>query len=75
MSGTGLMVVAAVGKDSYYGKLKIRIQAEQDETPLQIKLTILAEQVGQVGMWSAAATFLAMFIHYIYDCFTEGSFV
>jgi P-type Ca2+ transporter type 2C len=75
MSGTGLMVVAAVGKNSYYGKLKIRIQAEQDETPLQIKLTVLAEQVGQVGMFSAAATFLAMFIHYIYDCFAEGSFV
>lgn len=30
MSGTGLMVVAAVGKNSYYGKLKIRVQAEQD---------------------------------------------
>ena len=75
MSGTGLMVVAAVGKNSYYGKLKLKIQQDQDETPLQIKLSILAEQVGQVGMFSAAATFLAMFIHYIYDCFAEGSFV
>ena len=75
MSGTGLMVVAAVGKNSFYGKLKMRIQQDQDETPLQIKLSILAEQVGQVGMVSAAATFLAMFIHYIYDCFAEGSFV
>lgn len=26
-------------------------------------------------MVSAAATFIAMFIHYIYDCFQEGSFV
>ena len=69
------MVVAAVGKNSYYGKLKLKIQQDQDETPLQIKLSILAEQVGQVGMFSAAATFLAMFIHYIYDCFAEGSFV
>ena len=75
MTGTGLMVVCAVGKDSYYGKLKIRIQAEQDETPLQIKLTVLAEQVGQVGMVSAAATFIAMFVHYLYDCFAEGNFV
>ena len=75
MSGTGLMVVAAVGRNSYYGKLKLRIQADQDETPLQIKLSILAEQVGQVGMFSAAATFIAMFVHYIYDCFAEGSFV
>ena len=75
MSGTGLMVVCAVGRNSYYGKLKEKIQQDQDETPLQIKLSILAEQVGQVGMFSAAATFLAMFVHYIYDCFAEGNFV
>jgi Ca2+ transporting ATPase len=75
MSGTGLMVVAAVGKNSYYGKLKMKIQQDQDETPLQIKLTDLADKVGHVGMFAAAATFLAMFIHYIYDCFADGSFV
>lgn len=75
MSGTGLMVVAAVGKSSYYGKLKIKIQQDQDETPLQIKLTDLADQVGKVGMFAATATFLAMFLHYIYDCFVEGDFL
>ena len=75
MSGTGLMLVTAVGRNSYYGKLKLKIQADQDETPLQIKLTDLADKVGQVGMFSAAATFLAMFVHLIYDCFMEGNFV
>lgn len=75
MSGTGLMVVVAVGRNSYYGKLKLKIQQDQDETPLQIKLTDLAEQVGNVGMVSAAATFIAMFVHYIYDCFQEENFV
>lgn len=75
MSGSGLMVVAAVGRNSYYGKLKEKIQKPQDDTPLQIKLTDLADKVGQVGMISAALTFGAMFIHYIYDCFMEGSFV
>ena len=69
MEGTGLMVVAAVGKYSYYGKLKMKIQHADDTTPLQEKLTVLANQVGDVGMYSAGATFLAMFIHYIYDCF------
>lgn len=69
------MVVAAVGRSSYYGKLKLKIQADQDETPLQIKLSDLADKVGQVGMFSAAATFLAMFLHYIYDCLVEGNFV
>ena len=75
MSGTGLLVVAAVGKSSYYGKLKLKIQQADDETPLQQKLTILAVQVGKVGMFSASATFAAMFLHYIYDCFMEESFV
>ena len=69
------MIVAAVGKNSYYGKLKLKIQQDEDETPLQQKLTILADQVGKVGMISAAATFTAMLFNYIYDCFMEESFV
>lgn len=69
------MVVAAVGKNSYYGKLKMKIQQDNDDTPLQQKLTILADQVGKVGMVSAAATFAAMFFHYLYDCFMEEDFV
>lgn len=75
MSGTGLLVVAAVGRNSYYGKLKMKIQQDDDDTPLQQKLTILADQVGKVGMMSATATFAAMFLHYIYDCLMEESFV
>lgn len=69
------MIVAAVGKNSYYGKLKLKIQQDEDETPLQQKLTILADQVGKVGMVSAAATFIAMLLHYVYDCFMEESFI
>ena len=69
MEGTGLIVVAAVGENSYYGKLKKKIQHADDKTPLQEKLEVLANQVGDVGMYSAAATFIAMFVHYIYDCF------
>jgi magnesium-transporting ATPase (P-type) len=30
MSGTGLMLVVAVGKNSNYGKLKMKIQQDQD---------------------------------------------
>jgi Ca2+ transporting ATPase len=74
MEGTGTMIVAAVGKNSYYGKLKLKIQQDEDETPLQQKLTILADQVGKVGMVSAAATFTAMLLHYIYDCSMEQNF-
>lgn len=75
MSGTGIILVAAVGKNSYYGKLKMKIQGNDDDTPLQQKLTILADQVGKVGMVSAGATFTAMFVHLIYDCFMTESFI
>jgi hypothetical protein len=30
MEGTGTMVVCAVGKNSYYGKLKVKIQQDED---------------------------------------------
>ena len=74
MEGTGLMLVAAVGKNSYYGKLKMKIQEADDTTPLQEKLTVLADQVGVVGMYSAAATFTAMLVHYMYDCAQTDDF-
>ncbi len=35
MEGTGMMIVAAVGRNSYYGKLKMKIQSADDTTPLQ----------------------------------------
>jgi magnesium-transporting ATPase (P-type) len=35
MEGTGWMVVLAVGRNSYYGKIKMKIQQDQDDTPLQ----------------------------------------
>lgn len=68
MEGTGRMVVLAVGRNSYYGKIKLKIQQDQDDTPLQEKLSTLAEEIGNVGLVSAICTFSAMFLHYIYDC-------
>jgi hypothetical protein len=35
MEGSGLMVVVGVGKNSYYGKLKMKIQDADDPTPRQ----------------------------------------
>lgn len=68
MEGTGELIVLAVGKNSQYGKLKMKIQQDQDDTPLQEKLSTLADQIGNVGLMSAICTFAAMLLHYIYDC-------
>ena len=75
MEGTGSMLVLAVGKQSQYGKLKLKIQAGDDETPLQQKLSILASQVGKVGVTASALTFAVMMIHFFIDCFLTGNFM
>lgn len=72
LEGTGTMLVLATGKNSQFGKLKSVLQTEEDDTPLQQKLTILAEQIGHVGMVAAAATFICMFGHIIYGAYASG---
>lgn len=42
VNGTGTILVLAVGRNSFSGKLKLKIQKDQDETPLQAKLSVLA---------------------------------
>ena len=72
--GNGVLLVLAVGKGSFAGKIKMKIQKDQDDTPLQIKLTALAEQVGNVGMFAAIATFSAMLMHHLFSCLTSHNF-
>jgi Ca2+ transporting ATPase len=38
-------------------------------------LSVLAEQIGYVGMVSAALTFIAMLMHILYGAFASGNFV
>jgi Ca2+ transporting ATPase len=66
------MLVLATGTNSQYGKLKVTLQKEAEETPLQIKLTILAEQIGHVGMVAAGATFICMLGHILYGAYATG---
>lgn len=66
LEGTGKMVVLAIGENSQYGILKKKIEASDDETPLQLKLSALAEKIGQVGIIAAILTFICMVAHIIY---------
>ena len=75
MEGTGLFVVAAVGRNSYYGKLQEKLLiTDNDTTPLQEKLTELAYQIGTFVIYVTFVTFVAMLAHKIYDCTNEESF-
>jgi len=56
-SGTGLMLVVAVGDNSYQGKALLQLQEKPQDTPLQKKLTILGDQIGKFGGGTALAIF------------------
>jgi Ca2+-transporting ATPase len=38
LQGTGTMVVLAVGTNSQYGRIQMKLSMPEDETPLQQKL-------------------------------------
>jgi Ca2+-transporting ATPase len=60
VAGSARFVAIAVGKNSQWGIIKSRLEKEQEETPLQEKLDVMAAMIGNVGIGAAAATFIAM---------------
>jgi len=61
VSGMGTILIVAVGKDTLTGKIKEELmEKEEEETPLQIKLNIMAELIGYVGMSAAVLTLFAI---------------
>lgn len=59
-AGMGHFVAIAVGRDSQWGIIKVALEKEDEQTPLQDKLDIMANQIGNVGIAAAIATFIAM---------------
>ena len=65
-SGSGIMVVIAVGPNSQSGKILTMIEAnkQNDEgTPLQQKLTYIADFVGYCGLGASVLTMIGMSIN------------
>jgi Ca2+ transporting ATPase len=65
--GTGDVLVLAVGINSQYGRIQSKLSLPDDETPLQQKLEMLANNIGKVGVVSAILTFSAMMVHLAID--------
>jgi len=59
VSGTGLMRVEAVGFNTMYGKLASELKTKKSETPLKLRLTVLANQLSKVGYFLAILVALA----------------
>lgn len=54
LTGEGKMVIMVVGDSSSVGKIKALLRQKEDtETPLQAKLKIIAENIGNFGLISA----------------------
>jgi Ca2+-transporting ATPase len=56
--GSGFALVLAVGLHSQLGILRASMESEPEDTPLQLKLTDLAEMIGNIGMLGASLTFI-----------------
>lgn len=61
-SGEGLIEVKEVGDKTLFGQLALEAQEEQRETPLQVKLGKLADQISQFGYWGAGAIIVGILL-------------
>ncbi|KAI1497067.1 calcium-translocating P-type ATPase [Biscogniauxia marginata] len=62
--GSGSFLVTAVGVNSSYGSITMSLRTEQEDTPLQRKLNVLADQIAIFGGGAALALFIALFIKF-----------
>lgn len=61
VAGSGRMIVEAVGPKSEIGKLQLSLEeGEEEDTPLQERLSALADRIGLFGLVAATMTFLAL---------------
>ncbi|AEO67487.1 uncharacterized protein THITE_53748 [Thermothielavioides terrestris NRRL 8126] len=63
--GTGIFLVTAVGVNSSYGRIMMSMTDEQDDTPLQKKLNVLADWIAKFGGGAGLLLFLVLFIKFL----------
>ena len=63
--GDGKMMAIVIGEISALGIIRKSLEAEQGETPLQIKLTKIASDIGKVGTFFAIFTIHILLARYL----------
>ena len=63
--GTGTFLITAVGINSSYGRITMALRTEQEDTPLQKKLNILADWIAKIGGGAALFLFIVLFIKFL----------
>ena len=68
LTGTGVLLIINVGKNSSIGKIQEIMTSGEDElTPLQLKLEKIARDIGYFGLISAVIIFIVLIIRLIID--------
>jgi len=62
LEGEGAILVTAVGEKSLAGRIAMAVREEKADTPLQEKLTELADFIGYMGMGAAGLMFVVLCI-------------
>lgn len=65
LEGTGDFIVTAVGVSSFYGKTLASLHTDDEETPLQEKLNIIAEGIAKLGTLAAGIMFVVLLIRFL----------
>ncbi|KAF9234118.1 Ca-transporting ATPase [Melanogaster broomeanus] len=64
LEGVGRYVVVAVGTKSFNGRIMMALRTDTENTPLQIKLNILAELIAKVGSIAGIILFGSLMIRF-----------
>lgn len=65
LEGTGSYIVTSVGVNSFHGKMLLSLQTDPEETPLQEKLNVIAENIAKLGFLAAIIMFIVLFIRFL----------
>lgn len=63
--GTGTFMVTSVGVNSSYGRITMSMHTDQEATPLQRKLNLLADWIAKIGGGAALLLFIVLFIKFL----------
>ncbi|KAG0014854.1 hypothetical protein BGZ81_000233, partial [Podila clonocystis] len=64
LEGVGVYVVTGVGPNSFHGKTMMSLRTEPEDTPLQVKLNLLAERIAKLGSLAALLMLIVLIIRY-----------
>ncbi|KAG0300340.1 hypothetical protein BGZ98_009257 [Dissophora globulifera] len=72
LEGVGLYVVTGIGENSFHGKTMMSLRTEPEDTPLQVKLNLLAERIAKLGSLAALLMLIILFIRYFVGFKSKG---